>query len=60
MAHTLFDPGNHPSRSHKDTEMHENEIETVVVDGAVYLYPDLGPGLLETVSEVSLARRLEQ
>ena len=60
MAHTLFDPGNHPSRSHKDTEMHENEIETVVVDGAVYLYPDLGPGLLETVSELTLARKLEQ
>ena len=60
MARTLFDPGNHPSRSHRDTEMHENEIGTVVVDGAVHLHQDLGPGLLETVSELTLARKLEQ
>jgi hypothetical protein len=31
--------------------MHENEIGTVIVDCAVYLHKDLGPGLLETVYE---------
>ena len=40
--------------------MHENEIGTVVVDGAVHLHQDLGPGLLETVTELTLARKLEQ
>ena len=29
--------------------MDENEIGTMVVDGAVHLHQDLGPGLLETV-----------
>jgi GxxExxY protein len=40
--------------------MHENEIGTVVVDCAIRLHQDLGPGLLETVYEVTLARQLEQ
>lgn len=40
--------------------MHENEIGTIVVDCAVRLHQDLGPGLLETVYEVTLARKLEQ
>ncbi|MDA0660027.1 MAG: GxxExxY protein [Planctomycetota bacterium] len=40
--------------------MHENEIGTVVVDCAVHLHQDLGPGLLETVYEVTLARKLER
>jgi hypothetical protein len=40
--------------------MHENEIGTVIVDCAVYLHKDLGPGLLETVYEVTLARKLEK
>ena len=35
--------------------MHENEIGTAIVDGAVHLHQDLGPGLLETVYEVTLA-----
>ena len=39
--------------------MHENEIGTVIVDCAVHLHQDLGPGLLETVYEVTLARKLE-
>ncbi len=39
--------------------MHENEIGTAVVDCAVQLHQDLGPGLLETVYEVTLARKLE-
>ncbi len=38
--------------------MHENEIGSVVVDCAVALHQDLGPGLLETVYEVTLARAL--
>ena len=40
--------------------MHENEIGSVVVDCAVALHRDLGPGLLETVYEVILARALER
>ena len=40
--------------------MHENEIGTAVVDCAVQLHQDLGPGLLETVYEVTLACKLAQ
>ena len=40
--------------------MNENEIGSVVVDCAVALHCDLGPGLLETVYEVTLARALER
>ena len=40
--------------------MRENEIGTVIVDCAVQLHQDLGPGLLETVYEVTLARKLEK
>jgi len=43
------------SQSHGDAEMHENEIGTAVLDFAVHLHQDLGPGLLETVYEVTLA-----
>lgn len=39
--------------------MHENEIGTAIVDCAVHLHQDLGPGLLETVHEVTLARKLQ-
>jgi GxxExxY protein len=39
--------------------MHENEIGTVIVDCAVHLHQALGPGLLEKVYEVTLARQLE-
>ncbi|MDP0498617.1 MAG: GxxExxY protein [Verrucomicrobiota bacterium JB022] len=38
--------------------MHENEIGRIVVNEAVRLHRDLGPGLLESVYEVTLARRL--
>ena len=38
--------------------MNENEIGTIVVDEAIYLHKALGPGLLESVYEVVLARRL--
>jgi len=40
--------------------MHENEIGTAIVDCAVRLHQDLGPGLLETVYEAILARKLQQ
>lgn len=38
--------------------MKENEIGTIVVDTALQLHRGLGPGLLETVYEVVLAKRL--
>jgi len=40
--------------------MHENEIGTVIVDSAVHLHQALGPGLLETVYEVTLAEKLKK
>ncbi len=39
--------------------MTENEIGKIVVDCAVRLHKDLGPGLLESVYEVLLANELE-
>ena len=39
--------------------MTENEIGTIVVDAAVAVHRELGPGLLETVYEVILARELQ-
>jgi GxxExxY protein len=38
--------------------MAENEIGTLVVDSAITVHRELGPGLLETVYEVVLAREL--
>ena len=38
--------------------MTENEIGKIVVDAAVQVHRELGPGLLETVYEVVLAREL--
>ena len=40
--------------------MNENEIGSLIVDCAVRLHRALGPGLLETVYEVTLARQLEK
>ena len=40
--------------------MRENDVGTIVVDCAVELHRNLGPGLLETVYEVTLARALER
>jgi hypothetical protein len=40
--------------------MHEYEIGTLIVDSAVHLHQDLGPGLLETVYEVTLAAKLRK
>lgn len=39
--------------------MDENQIGKIVVDAALQLHRDLGPGLLETVYETILARILE-
>jgi GxxExxY protein len=38
--------------------MTENEIGNIVVDTAMYLHKELGPGLLETVYETILSRLL--
>lgn len=38
----------------------ENQIGTIIVDCAVQLHQDLGPGLLESVYEATLARKLEK
>ena len=48
------------SRSYGDTEMNENQIGTIILDCAVQLHRTLGSGLLETVYEVTLLRRLER
>lgn len=40
--------------------MTENEISKVVVDSALAVHRELGPGLLETVYEVTLAHELKQ
>jgi GxxExxY protein len=40
--------------------MKENEIGKEVVDAAVKIHSALGPGLLESVYEVVLARELER
>ena len=40
--------------------MTENEIGKIVVDAAVALHRELGSGLLETVYEVLLARKLSE
>jgi len=43
----------------RDDVMTENEIGQIVVDRAVHLHRELGPGLLESVYEVLLSRELE-
>jgi len=40
--------------------MNENEIGTLIVQTAIELHRELGPGLLESVYEVLLAHRLRQ
>ena len=39
--------------------MTENEIGTVVIESAIAVHRELGPGLLETVYEVVLSRELQ-
>ena len=40
--------------------MNENEIGRIVVDCAIRLHMELGPGLLETVYEVLLAHQIQE
>jgi GxxExxY protein len=40
--------------------MTENEIGTIVIECAIEVHRELGPGLLETVYEVVLARQLQE
>lgn len=40
--------------------MNENQISKIVVDAAVKLHVDLGPGLLESVYETALAHLLRK
>ena len=40
--------------------MTENEIGTIVIETAIAVHRELGPGLLETVHEVVLARELQE
>ena len=40
--------------------MHENEIGKYIIDSAIHIHRDMGPGLLETVYEVILAHKLQQ
>jgi len=39
--------------------MRENEIGNIVLERAIEIHRELGPGLLETVYEIVLARELE-
>jgi len=50
------------TRRHQGTEvfMKENEIGTIIVDTALQIHRGMGPGLLETVYEVVLAKRLQK
>ncbi|NUO09110.1 MAG: GxxExxY protein [Candidatus Brocadia sp.] len=40
--------------------MNENKIEKIIIDVAVALHMELGPGLLESVYEVLLAYELKK
>ena len=39
--------------------MNENEIGTIIVECALNVHRELGPGLLETVYEISLVKELQ-
>jgi hypothetical protein len=57
----MFQNRNHfITQRRKDAKMKENEIGKWVVDAAVKVHRELGPGLLETVDEESLAQALER
>jgi GxxExxY protein len=40
-------------------QLTENEIGTIVIESAISIHRELGPGLLESVYEVILARELQ-
>mgnify|MGYP001564606721 CR=1 FL=1 len=48
------------TKAQRHEEMKENEIGKIVVDCAVRLHMELGPGLLESVYEVILADMLQK
>ena len=47
-----------PRRDAEAQSLSENEIGTTLVAAAIHIHRELGPGLLETVYEVILAREL--
>jgi GxxExxY protein len=47
-----------PAEALRRREMTENEIGTMVVQSAIAVHREMGPGLLETVYEAILAREL--
>ncbi|MEI8245083.1 MAG: GxxExxY protein [Lentisphaerota bacterium] len=40
--------------------MTENEIGTIILDAAVYIHKQIGPGLLESVYEAIMAKEIEK
>jgi len=44
----------------EDTEMNKNEIGTIIVNTALYLHKNLGPGLFESVYETILAKLISR
>jgi GxxExxY protein len=42
------------------SQMNENEIATIVVDSAFHIHNRLGPGLMESVYELILAKELQE
>ena len=48
------------TQRHRGAELNENEIGSLLVNTAVYIHKNLGPGLLETVYEVILAKLITQ
>ena len=53
----LLEPDSKMTRAEAQ-RMTENEIGTIVIEAAIAVHRELGPGLLETVYEVVLAREL--
>ena len=50
----------HHAETRRRRGMNENEIGTIIVDTAIYLHKNLGPGLLENVYETVLLRLLSK
>jgi hypothetical protein len=49
-----------PAKAQKAQRLTENEISKVVVDAAIEIHRELGPGLLESVYELLLADELNR